>query len=192
MLLVNDSTIESSRLVCQPCHVQGLVLVTRRSVGAFLRLRRCAELRSWRPSLSVSKSRPLVCPSLWQVLQLYHWLCERSPVMEQDLATPRERESFGPAQGDRLDQLRPTRHRRPEWRRPDSWPRRGSCRRGRRPARWGGRRARRGGSRPSFLSSSGAIRSREPSVRQGSRFKSVRKIMTSCVPPKLIATNLSS
>ena len=36
MLLVNDSTIESSRLVCQPCQVHGLVLVTRRSVGDFL------------------------------------------------------------------------------------------------------------------------------------------------------------
>ena len=79
MLLVNDSTIESSRLVCQPCHVHGLVLVTRRRVGTFLRLRLWAVLRSWRPSLSVSNSRPLVCPSLWQVLQLYHWLCERSP-----------------------------------------------------------------------------------------------------------------
>ena len=28
-------------------------------------------LRSWRPSLRVSKLRPLVWPSLWQVLQLY-------------------------------------------------------------------------------------------------------------------------
>ena len=77
MLLVNDSTIASSRLVCQPCQVQGFVFVTRRRVGTFLRLRRCAVLRSCRPSLSVSKSRPLVWPSLWQVLQLYHWLCER-------------------------------------------------------------------------------------------------------------------
>ena len=40
MLLVNDSTIASSRLVCQPCQVQGLVWVTRRRVGTFLRLRR--------------------------------------------------------------------------------------------------------------------------------------------------------
>ena len=76
MLLVNDSTVASSRLVCQPCQVQGLVSVTRRRVGTFLRLRTWNVLRSCRPSLSVSKSRPLVWPSLWQVLQLYHWLNE--------------------------------------------------------------------------------------------------------------------
>src|SRR5215469_17324686 len=77
MLLVNDSIIASSSPVCQPCQVHGLVWVTRRSVGTFLRLRRWNVLLSNRPSLSVSKSRPLVCPSLWQVLQLYHWLNDR-------------------------------------------------------------------------------------------------------------------
>ena len=42
--------------------------------------------------------------------------------------------------------------------------------------------------RPSFLSSSGAIRSRELLGRQGKGLRSVRKIITSCVPPQLIAT----
>src|SRR4051812_1175885 len=78
MLLVNDSTIASSRLSCQPCQVHGPVRVTRRRVGTFLRLRRCAVLKSCRPSLRVSKLSPLVWPSLWQVLQLYHWLNDRS------------------------------------------------------------------------------------------------------------------
>ena len=78
ILFVNDSSMASSRSVCQPCQVQGPVCVTRRRVGTFLWLRRCAVLRSWRPSLRVSKLRPLVWPSLWQVLQLYHWLNDRS------------------------------------------------------------------------------------------------------------------
>src|SRR6516165_4689321 len=77
MLLVNDSTIASSRPVCQPCQVQGPVMVTRRSVGIFLRLRRWADERSCQPSFMVSKSSPLVWPSLWQVLQLYQLLADR-------------------------------------------------------------------------------------------------------------------
>ena len=60
MLLVKDSTIASSRVSCQPCQVQGLVCVTRRRVGTFLRLRVWKVLRSCRPSLRVSKSIPPV------------------------------------------------------------------------------------------------------------------------------------
>src|SRR4051794_41378091 len=96
MLFVNDSTVASSRRVCQPCHVHGLVKETRRSVGTFLRLRRCAVERSWRPSFRVSKSRPLVWPSLWHVLQLYHWLNDR--VASWNTTSPRRASdgSFGP------------------------------------------------------------------------------------------------
>ena len=74
-------------------------------MGTFLRLRRWDVLRSWRPSLSVSKSRPLVWPSLWQVLQLYHWLMRALGVVEDDLAAAHERQRLGPAQRNRLDEL---------------------------------------------------------------------------------------
>src|SRR3954452_5096605 len=77
MLLVNDSATELSRSVCQPCQVHGLVKATRRKVGTFLRLRRWADERSCQPSLRVSKSSPLVWPSLWQGLQLYQLLADR-------------------------------------------------------------------------------------------------------------------
>ncbi len=148
MLLVNDSTIASSSSSCQPCQVQGFVSVTRRRVGTFLRLRRWKVLRSCRPSFSVSKSRPLVWPSLWQVLQLYHWLNDRaaswnttSPRRASDGSWGRPARSSGQAS-------RPRRPR-PGPRRRGSWRRRASCRRGRRPARSAGRPARRGGTRPS-------------------------------------------
>src|SRR5207248_5716524 len=99
MLLVYDSTVASSRRVCQPCQVQGLVWVTRRRVGTFLRLRRWKVLRSCRPSLSVSKSRPLVWPSLWQVWQLYHWLKDR-PASWKRISPRRASETaLGPPSG---------------------------------------------------------------------------------------------
>ncbi len=99
MLLVKDSIVESSRLFCQPCQVQGAVWPTRRKVGTFFRLRRCAVLRSCRPSLRVSKSRPLVCPSGWQVLQLYHWLNERSAAWKRISPRRARDSSLGPPNG---------------------------------------------------------------------------------------------
>ena len=95
--------------------------------------------------------------------------------------------SSGPPSGIVCDERRRSRRRRPGRRRRGSWRRRASCRRGRRPARSAGRPSATRRNRPSSLSSSAAIRSREPSGRQGSRLRSVRKIMTSCVPPQLTA-----
>src|SRR4051794_28377618 len=77
MLLVNDSVTASSSSFCQPCQVQGPVFATPRRVGTFFRLRLCSVPLSCQPSFIVSKSAPLVCPSEWQVLQLYHWLNDR-------------------------------------------------------------------------------------------------------------------
>ncbi len=38
-------------------------------------------------------------PSLWQVLQLYHWLNDRVGVVEEDLAAAGERRLVGPPSG---------------------------------------------------------------------------------------------
>ena len=44
-------------------------------------------------------------PSLWQVLQLYHWLNDRVGVVEEDLAAAGQRRRLRAAQGDRPDEL---------------------------------------------------------------------------------------
>ena len=72
-----------------------------------------------------------------------------------------------------------------------SWRRRGSCRRGRRPARSAARPAATRRNRPSSLSSSaGSGRASRSAARAGGVW-SVRKIMTSCVPPQLDGEELA-
>ena len=55
--------------------------------------------------MSVSKVRPQVWPSLWQVWQLNHWLMRAAGVVEQRLALPRRRRLRGTAQRDRAHHL---------------------------------------------------------------------------------------
>src|SRR5262245_46210871 len=62
---MNDFFTAAPRSFCQPCHVQGPVLETFRSVGVSLGVPK-------ESSLSVSKFMPLVWPSVWHVWQLNH------------------------------------------------------------------------------------------------------------------------
>src|SRR5262245_15116966 len=67
---LNDFAMAAPRPFCQPCQVHGPVLATFRKLGVNFGVPK-------ESSFSVSKFMPLVCPSVWQVWQLNHWLCER-------------------------------------------------------------------------------------------------------------------
>ena len=114
-----------------------------------------------------------MCPSLWQVLQLYHWLNECDASWKTISPFLSSESVLGAAEGNRLDQFRGFGVDDLDGVAQIVGDVEQVAVEARTPARWAGRRAATLRYRPSFLSSSGAIRSRELFGRQGSGLKSV-------------------